>query len=86
MRGFFRPINGIQWLTLILIACVAVGFTYGFSALSSTQAHENDALRSIMCYAQHVVKVRPGIPPKQRHAALRFYKRAIADAHLNPCP
>ena len=69
---------------------LAVGLTAGLCAFSFTlvvheQQHQNDALRSILCFAEHTVKVRPGIPHKQRVAAIRFYQHAIERAHLPAC-
>lgn len=89
----FVPLNGIQWLTLLLLLAVVAGFAYGFGQQHDTnlkvaevQAHQNDALRSIFCFAEHTVKVRPGIPHKQREQALAFYQHALEHAHLEPCP
>jgi len=81
-----HPLNWIQWLTLILAAATAASFLILYSQISNVQAHQNDALDSILCFAEHTVQVRPGIPEKQRQAALAFYRRAIADANLKPCP
>lgn len=93
MKHYFVPLNGIQWLTLVLLAAVAGGFAYGFSqvhdttvAIAGVQQHQNDALHSIMCFAEHAVRVRPGIPHDQRMQALHFYETALKKAHLPPCP
>lgn len=85
MSRSLRPINAIQWLTLILVAIVCGGFIYGFTKLEAVQAHQNDALRSVLCRAEHVVRTEQGITKQQRHQAERFYVNAIKDAHLKPC-
>lgn len=92
MKHYFVPLNGIQWLTLLLLAVVAGGFAYGFNqqhatnvTVANVQAHQNDALREILCFAEHTVMVRPGIPHKQRVEAVQFYRHALERAHLQPC-
>lgn len=105
-RHYFVPLNGIQWLTLVLLLIVLGGFIYGFGQLHSTsaslartqaqlvrtqerlahaQAHQGDALRSVLCFAERTVRVRPGIPRAQRIEAERFYERALHRAHLPSC-
>lgn len=37
MSQFFRPLNGIQYLTLMLIVFMAAGFIYGFSRIENAQ-------------------------------------------------
>ena len=88
----FVPLNGIQWLTLMLLLAVVAGFSYGFDqqhntnmAVAHVQAHQNDAIRSVICFAEHVVRTRPGIPHKQRVEAVQFYRHALHHAHLPPC-
>lgn len=83
----FRPTNGIQWLTLALVVVVTVGFIYGFQRLSYEQAHQNDALRSLICRAELFVRKQPdaSITAKQRHEALKFYRDALRAANLAPC-
>ena len=81
-----HPLNWIQWLTLALAVCVASTVPILYFRISNVQHHQNDALRSIMCRAEHVVKTQPGIPHKQRLDAIRFYRNAIQAANLNPCP
>ena len=85
MRHFF-PLNWIQWLTLALAFTVACTTPILYLRIQDVQHHQNDALRSIMCQAEHAVQVRPGIPHKQRVQALHFYQHALVSAHLNPCP
>lgn len=74
----------------LLLLWALLGLTAATSAIAVTiafvdQHHQNDALRSIMCYAEHAVRTRPGIPAKQRHEAIVFYDRALAEARLRPC-
>ena len=79
------PLNWIQWLTLALALAIAVCVPILFFRIEAVQHHQNDALRSIMCHAEHVVKTQPGISAKQRREALHFYETSLADAHLPPC-
>lgn len=56
--------------------------------LAFVQHHQNDALRSIMCRAEALVRKTPAsqrFTAKQKRQAIRFYSSAIADAHLAPC-
>jgi hypothetical protein len=52
MTHRYVPLNWIQWLTLVLCAAVALGFAWGFHEIKDVQAHQNDALRSIICRAE----------------------------------
>ena len=80
-----HPLNWIQWLTLALALTVAFTTPVLYFRIQHVQEHQNDALRSIICRAEHVVRTQPGIPAKQRRDALRFYRNALAGAHLKPC-
>lgn len=82
-RGY--PINWIQWLTLVLALFMAFAFIVLYARIQNVQRHENDALRSIICQAEHAVRVHPGIPAQQRRQALSFYQHSLVDAHLKPC-
>lgn len=53
--------------------------------LARVQAHQNDALHSIICRAEHYLRTQPGIPAKQRRQGIRFYEDALTGAHLQPC-
>ena len=80
-----HPLNWIQWLTLALAVCVAATTPILYFRIEDVQHHQNDALRSIMCHAEHVVRTQPGLKEKQRREALHFYRTSLADAHLKPC-
>ena len=82
----WHPLNWIQWLTLALALAMCFSFMVLYLRIEGVQHHENDALQSILCFAEHTVRVMPGIPAEQRRQALAFYQRALADAHLKPCP
>jgi hypothetical protein len=81
-----KPVHpAVQWLTLLLALCISFTLVVLYMRIQNVQKHENDALHSIICQAEHAVQVRPGIPPAQRHQAIRFYRAALANAHLDPC-
>lgn len=80
-----RPLNFIQWVTIATALAVAVMLPFILIKISNEQHHQNDALRSIICRAEHVVKTEPGIPAEQRRRAFRFYEQALRGAHLAPC-
>lgn len=85
MRQFFRPLNGIQYLTLALLIVMAAGFIYGFRIVENVQRHQNDGLRTVICLAEGFVKGSHHIDAQQRAQSLRFYNQALSKAHLRSC-
>lgn len=79
------PLNWIQWLTLALTLTVSATTPILYFRVQHVQRHQNDALHSIICRAEHVVSTEPGLTAKKRREALRFYEQALAGAHLKPC-
>lgn len=73
-------------LTYVLVFVIAVTTPIEFSSIRGVQAHQNDALQSIMCFAEKRIGQSKQIPPKQRRQAVRFYAQALTAAHLSPCP
>lgn len=69
----------------VLIALLAGATTYAVFKVQQVQAHQNDALRSIICRAERVVRTSPDLTAKQRRQALNFYEQSITEAHLKPC-
>jgi hypothetical protein len=84
-RHFFVPVNGIQWLTLVLAVALAAGFTFGTMRLDNVQAHENDAIRSIMCFAELRTRQSQVLTPQQKRQGIQFYDQALAKAQIAPC-
>ena len=81
-----HPLNWIQWLTLLLAAVTAASFIVLYVRITNVQHHQNDALHSIICRAEHVVRTQPGLSSEKRRQALRFYETSLRVAHLKPCP
>ena len=80
--------NWIQWLTLVLALVTAAAFIVLYLRIQHVQHHQNDALRSIMCRAETVVHrthTSAQFTMAQKRKAIRFYERALSDAHLKPC-
>lgn len=73
-------------LTYLLVIAIAVTTPIEFSRIRDVQAHQNDAIQSIMCFAEKRIGKSQQIPAKQRRQAVRFYAQALANAHLTPCP
>ena len=73
-------------LTYVLVFVIAITTPIEFSRIRSVQAHQNDALQSIMCFTEKRISQSKQLPPKQRRQAERFYAQAIKAAHLSPCP
>ncbi|HET6914473.1 MAG TPA: hypothetical protein VFH56_00135 [Acidimicrobiales bacterium] len=80
------PLNWIQWLTLLLLLAIAVVTPIEFARIHDVQHHQNDAIQSIMCFAEKRTVQNKQLPPKQRRQTLRFFEQALANAHLTPCP
>lgn len=72
-------------LTYLLVITIAITTPFEFTRIQTVQAHQNDALHSIICFAEHYVEHSKKTPPAQKRAALKFYDRALRDAHLTPC-
>lgn len=72
-------------LTYLLLIFIAVTTPIEFGRLQAVQAHQNDALHSIICFAEQYVENSKKTPPAQKQAVVKFYDRALRDAHLPPC-
>lgn len=70
----------VLWSLLALLAAACV---FSLVRVENVQHHQNDALRSIICFVEHREKVT--LPPKERQQAIEFWAKALADAHLKPC-
>jgi hypothetical protein len=73
-------------LTYLLVIFIAVTTPLEFARIRTVQAHQNDAIQSIMCFAEKRTVQNKKIPPTQRRQTIHFFVQAIAAAHLNPCP
>lgn len=73
-------------LTYILVVVIAVTTPIEFSRIRTVQAHQNDAIQSIMCFAEKRTVENKQIPPKQRQQTVRFFEQALSNAGLTPCP
>lgn len=81
----FAPLNWIQWMSLALLFVVSFTTPILYMRIQNVQHHQNDAIRSIMCFAEHRARISPVLTGKQKREAIRFYTQAIADANLQPC-
>ena len=81
----FAPLNWIQWVSLALAFTVAFTIPILYMRIQHVQHHQNDAIQAIICFAEKRARSSPVLTVKQKHDAIRFYQRAIADAHLQPC-
>lgn len=71
------------WSAVVVALAIATPFL--FYRIQDVQHHQNDALRAVICRAEHVVQTQPGIPAYKRLEAIKFYRGALSDAHLKPC-
>lgn len=81
----YLPVNWVQWVTLALLFVTSYTTPILYLRIAHIQEHENDALQSIICYAEQRVRSAPSLTPQQRRQALGFYRQALTDAHLKPC-
>lgn len=73
-------------LTYLLVIVIAVTTPIEFSRIRDVQAHQNDAIQSIMCFAEKRTVENKQLPAKQRRQTIRFFEQALSNAHLTPCP
>lgn len=68
-----------------LVALLAATSVFALVRVQEVQHHQNDALRSIICHAEKVVRTTPDLSAEQRARAIRFYRSSLSAAHLAPC-
>ena len=73
-------------LTYLLVIYVAVSTPIFIHQIKTVQSHQNDALQSVMCFAQKRTAESKQTPAAQRRASVRFFAQALKAAHLVPCP
>ena len=85
MKTYFVPLNGIQWLTLVLLVSVAAGFSYGFNAISNQQSvlghiqtHQGDSVRTTFCYFESLGQKSKRLTPAQKRQEVRVIRKALA--------
>lgn len=67
-------------VTLLTAACV-----FSVLRVQDVQAHQNDAIESIICHAESFIKADKKLTLAQRNQSLRFYRQSLADARLPEC-
>jgi hypothetical protein len=85
MKHYFVPLNGIQWLTLVLLVAVSAGFAYGFNqakdqraALAHVQAHQGDSVRTTFCYFESLGQKSKRLTPAQKRQEVKVIRKALA--------
>lgn len=79
------PINWVQWLSYLTAAAVAVLMPIIILRIQDVQHHQNDALHSIICQVEVAQKRSPLLTAQQKRQDLRFWDKALSDAHLASC-
>lgn len=54
--------------------------------LVTTNRHQNEALRTFICFFEQTALANKKITPAQRERAVRFFTQALAKIHALPCP
>jgi hypothetical protein len=92
MKNYFVPLNGIQWLTLVLLVAVCAGFSYGFqqinhqqSALGHVQAHQGDSVRTTFCYFESLGQKSKRLTPAQKRQEVNVIRKALAKIDEPDC-
>lgn len=80
-----RPLNWIQWSTLVLLFVVPALTVVMFLRVQDVQRHQNDALHNIICFVAAAEQRNPHLSVVRKRQALTFWRRALTDAHLKPC-
>jgi hypothetical protein len=70
------------WIGLCLVAAAA---TASYVDSRQTQAHQNDALRAIICAVDQREQASTTLTPAQKRAAGAFWVQALEQAHLRRC-
>lgn len=79
------PLNWVQWLSLFTALALAILMPIIILRIQNVQHHQNDALHSIICQVEAVQKHSPLLSAQQRRQDLRFWDKALSDAHLASC-
>ena len=80
-----KALHILAGLWSVVVLALAVSTPFLFYKIQDVQHHQNDALRAVICRAEHVVETQAGIPAHKRLEAIKFYRGALSDAHLKPC-
>ena len=85
MRRFI-PKN-ISHIAVLYAAIIVLGLAVVFALIRTqeVQHHQDNALRSIMCFAEGFVEHSPHATAQQKMQAIQFYDEALSNAHLAPC-
>lgn len=74
--------QGVIW---VLLALVAAATALAFVRVQDIQRHQNDALRSIICYVDAREQSSPTLTALQKRQAGDFWRAALQSAHLPYC-
>jgi hypothetical protein len=83
--GGLKPVNWIQWLTLMTVVTIGIIVPVLIVQINNVQRHQNDALRTILCFSEARIRISPTLTPKQRRDAIKFYDDALARIDAKPC-
>lgn len=78
-----QGISVVGWI--VLVCTLVIGLVGIATWVGAVQAHQNDALRSIMCFTEKRIEESTQLTVKQKRAAIKFYNQALETAHLDPC-
>ena len=80
-----RPINWIQWVTLITLLCVAVTVPIIFVRLNNVANNQNKALRTVLCFFQARTLANPKLPESQKQQTVVVFGEALSLIREHRC-
>ena len=83
--GGLKPVNWIQWLTLMTVLALGIVVPVLVFQLNAVARHQSDALRTVICFSESRVAVSKQLTPQQKKDALTFYSGALASINAKPC-
>jgi hypothetical protein len=80
-----RPLNWIQWMTLIVTGTVCVLLPLILIRLSNEQSSQTHVLRTLVCFFEGKALASPQLTLAQKHQAIIIYNEALAAIRAEPC-
>lgn len=74
----FRPINGIQVLSLLTVLFLAVYVPWQFLRVQHAHMDTNNSIRTVLCYFEIRTLQNPQLTVRQRRQAITLYNDVLA--------
>ncbi len=80
-----RPINWIQWLTLMTVVALGAITPILFFRIDQIAHNQSDAIRTVICRAETFIAASKTATPAQKAQAFSFYNDALDSIHVRRC-